>query len=170
MPVSLRLLHWTTILCTLFCAAVHVATFFDRAAFGVILFVPLLFIVWPMVVWQWRRVPRGNLMSQVFGIVPAWMKWTTGLLLVYVFVNYFVCRSLNQGGLPIVLPDKRLVLQAGDQVLQVLTPKQFAHAQAVEVRSLSGHLVVFYALAWIALRAFWLKTGTAMADSKVDGR
>ncbi len=170
MPVSLRLLHWTTIVCTLSCAAVHVASFFDRAYYGVILFVPLLFVVWPFVVWQWRRVPRGNLMSQVFAAVPRWMKWTTGLLFAYVFVNYFACRSLNQGGLPTVLADKRLVLQSGQQILQVLNPAQFAHAQAVQVRLLSGHLMVFYALAWIALRAFWLKSGTAMADAEVKGR
>jgi len=90
-------------------------------------------------------------------------------LIVFIFINFFVNRSLNFGAQPVKLDDGRLVLQNGKLIFRELTPVEFARAQSIQVRILAGHLVAFYGLAFIALRAFWIKTGPAMANAKVQG-
>ena len=172
MPFGLRLLFWVSALSTAFCAAVHVLTFtgvaFPPAIFLVLLlFVALLFVVWPLAIWRWRRLPRRNLVSEVFGNIPRWMKYLTGALLVYAFVNFYACRALNDGGEPARLADGRLVLQTKAGLGRELSPEEFRAAQAVQVRLLSGHLLVFFGLAVIVVRSVWIKNGPAMADAKV---
>lgn len=169
MPAALKSLYIVTLITTAICGAAHLATFFGYAIYQMVYFVILLFVLWPLVVWQWRRIPRRNLALEIYGAIPAWMKWLTIVLIVYVFANYFVCNALNDGGQPVKLEDGRLVLLNGKQVVRVLSPSEFATAQAIQVRVLTGHLVVFYGLAAIALRAFWIKSGPAMADAKVSG-
>lgn len=169
MSPTLRILYMVSFASLIVSVAVHISTFFGYAYYPVLLFVFLLFIVWPCIVWQWRRMPRSNLSSQVFGNIPRWMKITTVGLFVYVFVNYFVCRALNSGGQPVLLSDGRYVLQAGQQVLRVLDSSEYAWAQAYQIRMLSGHLLVFYGLAVLAIKALWIKTGPAMASAKVTG-
>ncbi|MFA5264111.1 MAG: hypothetical protein WC378_09795 [Opitutaceae bacterium] len=169
MPAPLRILYLISLLSTIICGSVYIATFFGYADLSVIWFVLFLFILWPMVVWQWRRVPRCNLVSEIFGQVPLWMKITTVALILFIFINYLVNSSLIYGAQPIKLDDERLVLRKGELILRVLTPGEYAWAQAVQMRILAGHLVAFYGLAVIALRAFWIKTGPAMADAKVTG-
>lgn len=169
MPAALKSLYFVSLVTTAICGLAHLATFFGYAYYQMVYFVVLLFVLWPLVVWQWRRIPRRNLVLEIYGCIPAWMKWLTVALIVYVFANYFVCNALNDGGQPVKLGDGRLVLLDGKQIVRVLRPEEFAIAQAIQVRILTGHLVVFYALAAIALRAFWIKTGPAMADAKVTG-
>jgi len=172
MPFGLRLLFWVSTLSAAGCAAIHVLTFagvaFSPVIFLVLLlFVPLLFVIWPLVIWRWRRTPRRNLVSEVFGNIPRWMKYLTGALLVYAFANYYVCRALNDWGEPARLNDGRLVLQTKTRLVRELSPEEFRTAQAVQVRSLSGHLLVFFGLAVIVIRSVWIKNGPAMADAKV---
>jgi hypothetical protein len=167
MPASLRLLFLLSLLGAAACGAAHVLTFAGMAFYPILIFVPLLFIVWPLTIWRLRRIPRKNLFSEIFGDVPRWMKVGTVVLLAYVFVNFFLCTRLNGGGDPVRLPENRLVLKTGDKILRDLTPDEFRTAQAVQVRQLTGHLLVFYALAVFALHACWLKTGPAMADAKI---
>ncbi len=145
----------------------HGATFFGQSFAPGIFMVPLLFIVWPLVIWQWRRVPRGNLVSEVFGSVPRWMKGLTLGLILYSFVNFFACMAQLDGGVPIRRPDGALVIQNHEQIVRTLTPEAYRQALAVQTRMLSGHLLAFYGLAVIALQAFWIKTGTGMAGAKL---
>lgn len=170
MSVPQRLLFLTTAFCFLLSVIIHAASFFGVAFYPAIFMVPLLFIIWPMVVWQWRRVPRRNLVLEVFGSIPLWMKVATGALLLYVFVSFFLAYGSLGGGNPVKLPDGRLVLQKGAEIVRVLTAEEFQHANAVQVRLLSGHLLAFYGVALIALQAFYIKTGPAMATQKVSGR
>ena len=167
MPSFLRVLYWVSLFCTAICAGVHAATFAGVAFFQVLWFVPPLFIVWPLAVWHWRRLPRQNLQSPIFGQIPRWMIYTASGLLVYVFAIYFTSRALNAGGQPMKLEDGRLVLQNGVQILRVLTAEQFQSAQAVQVRLLTSELLAFYGLAVLLLRAIWIKSGPAMADAKI---
>jgi hypothetical protein len=169
MPASIRSLYFVSFVSALICAGVHISTFFGYAYYPVLLFVFLLFIVWPTIVWMWRRMPKRNLVSEIFGAIPRWMKITTAGLFAYVFLNYFLCRALNDGGQPIRLPDHRYVLQNGEQIIRVLTEKEYAWAQAYQVRMLTGHLLVFYGLAVLAIKAIWIKSGPSMADAKVQG-
>jgi hypothetical protein len=143
MPLTYRLLFWASSFCFMLSLAMHLASFADIPFAPGVLLVPLLFLIWPLVVWQWRRLPRANLVSQVFGTIPRSMKILVGVLLVYCFVNFFVCISAIGGGVPLREADGRL---------------GFTHAQAVQTRMLSGHLMVFYGLAVIALRAFAIKS------------
>jgi hypothetical protein len=39
----------------------------DRTPHAALLLLPLLLLVWLGVVAQWRRVPRRNLVSEIFG-------------------------------------------------------------------------------------------------------
>lgn len=172
MPFGLRLLFWISALSAACCGLIHVLTFtglaFPPMVFvGLLLFVPLLFVVWPLAIWRWRRTPRRNLVSEVFGNIPRWMKYLTGALLVYAFANYFVCRALNDWGEPVRLDDGRLVLQAKTGLVRELSAEEFRAAQAVQVRILSGHLLVFFGLAVIVIHSVWVKNSTAMADAKV---
>src|SRR4051812_26642823 len=167
MSAPLRILFFLSLLGAAACAAAHALTFASMAFYPVLIFVPLLFVVWPLVIWQLRRIPRKNLFSEIFADIPRWMKIGTAVLLVYVFANFFLCLKLNGGGEPVRLAENRLVLKAHDKILRDLSPAEFKHAQAVQVRLLTGHLLVFYALAAFAVYACWLKSGPAMASAKI---
>lgn len=168
MPAGLRALFLVALFGTAACAAAHVLTFADMAFYPILLFVPLVFVVWPLVIWQWRKIPRKNLISEIFADVPRWMKIGTVVLFAYVLVNFFLCNRRNEGGDPVRLAENRLVLKSHDKILRDLSPTEFRTAQAVQVRQLTGHLLVFYALAVFALHACWLKSGAAMANARVS--
>lgn len=167
MSAGLRFVFLLALFGSAACAAAHLLSFAGIAFYPVLIFVPLLFIVWPLVLWQLRKIPRKNLVSEIFGNVPRWMKVGTFALFIYVFVNFFLCTRLNDGGEPVRISETRLVLKARGEILRDLTPAQFRAAQAVQIRMLTGHLFVFFALAAFASYAFWLKSGPAMAHAKI---
>ncbi len=170
MPFSLRLLFVITFLATAFCALVHVATFFGFAISAYDLLIPLLilvtslFVVWPMIVWKWRKVPRRNMVGEIFSQVSSPFRWGGAALIIYFFVNYALCRSGNSWAQPTLLKDGRFVLQAGDQILRTLTQAEYMKALSIELRLHAGHLMVFYGLAFIAIKALWIKTGPKAAE------
>ena len=166
MPASLRLLFLVSLAAAAACAAAHVLTFVDIAFYPTLITVPLLFVVWPLVIWRYRKIPRTNLFSEIFADIPRWMKISSAVLIAYVFINFFLCMGLIEGQ-PHRLADNRLVLKNKGQIIRDLTPAEFRHAQAVEVRMMTGHLVAFFAFAAFALHACWLKSGPAMASAKI---
>ena len=168
MPTSLRLLFLTSLFGTAACTAAHVLTFVDIAFYPILVFVPLLFLVWPLVLWQLRRIPRKNIFSEIFGPIPNALKLGAALLLSYVFINFFLCLRLNEGGEPARLAENKFALKTSEKIIRELTPEGFRHAQAIQVRLLTGHLLVFFALAACATHICWLKTGPAMADAKIS--
>lgn len=167
MSSGLRLTFLLSVFGAAACAAAHVLTFAGIAFYPVLIFVPLLFVVWPLVIWQLRKVPRKNLVSEIFGNIPRGIKIGTVALLVYVFANFFVCLTLNEGGDPVRVSETRLVLRSHDKILRELTPAEFRTAQAVQIRQLTGHLLVFFSLAAFAAYGVWLKSGPAMAQAKI---
>jgi len=168
-PAALRLLFWVSLAATTATAAAYVLSFFAVPVPQMLAFVLLLLFVWPLVLWQWRRVPRRNLVSEVFGDIPRWMKAATAVLLLFAFANFFVCRWLNEGAQPYPLADGRHVLLRQQVVVRELTPAEYRHAQAVQVRMLTGFLVPCFALAVLLLEVCWIKNGPAMADRKLPG-
>ena len=148
----LNLFFWVTVFAATICGTVHAATYAGQAFYPVIYFVALLFVVWPLVIFRWRRLGRA------FGSPTLYWGYSRTLIglalgsLAFVFLNYLICRALNDGGVPVRLDDGRLVLQAGNKILRVLEPEAYRRAQAVQVRMLSGHLCGFYTLAAVALR------------------
>jgi hypothetical protein len=167
MPASLRLLFLSSLFGTAACTAAHVLTFADIAFYPILIFVPLLFIVWPLVLWQLRHIPRKNIFSEIFGTIPHGLKLGAALLLAYVFINFFLCLRLNEGGEPVRLTENKLVLKTPEKIIREITPEAFRHAQAIQVRLLTGHLLVFFALAACATHICWLKTGPAMAKARI---
>lgn len=168
MPPSLRLLFLTSLLGAAACAAAHVLTFVDIAFYPIYLFLPLLFLVWIIAIWHLRRVPRKNLISEIFGDVPRWMKVSSALLFAYVFINFFACIYLLDGGSPERMADQSLVLKSKGKILRNLTPTEYRHAQAVQIRMLTGHMLVFFTVAGFITQTCWLKTGPAMAETKIS--
>jgi len=167
MPAGLRIPLIISLLGAAACAAAHVLTFADIPFYPIYLFLPLVFVVWILAIWRLRRVPRKNLISEIFGDVPRWMKLSSALLFAYVFINFFACMYLLDGGNPERLPDHRLVLKEKGKILRELTPAEFRHAQAVQIRMLTGHLLVFFTLAGFVFHTCWIKTGPAMANAKL---
>lgn len=147
----------------------HLATFLDLAFPWAYLMVPVLFVLLPLIVWQWRRVPRRNLVLEIFGAIPRWMKITTALLFAYIAFSVVYCYGWLEGGIPLKLEDGRFVLQRGQAILRVLSEQEYLHALALQSRLLTAQLFAFYGLGMIALQAFYIKTGPAMADAKVSG-
>jgi hypothetical protein len=167
MSTGLRLLFLTSLFSAAACAAAHVLTFANIAFYPIYLFLPLLFLVWIFAVGHMRRVPRKNMISEIFGNVPRWMKVSTALLFAYVVINFFACIYLLDGGNPERASDQRLVLKSKGKILRDLSPTEFRHAQAVQIRMLTGHMLVFFTLAGFVFYACWLKTGPAIADAKI---
>ena len=167
-PTPLRFTFWIATLGALASAAAYALTFADRTYYWVLALLPLLLLVWLGVVTQWRRVPRRNLVSEIFGDIPRWMKVAVVGLLVFVFANYLACRALNAAAQPNRLPDGRLMLVArGGEVVRELDAAGFSHAQAVQLRMLDGTLITCFGLAALLAQACWIKNSTAMADREV---
>ena len=167
-PAPLRFIFWIASLAALASAVAYALTFAGRTTYSVLFLLPLLLLVWLGVVTQWRRVPRRNLVSEIFGDIPRWMKAAVAGLLVFVFANFFVCRALNEHARPDSLADGRTVLvDRGGKVVRTLDAAEFRHAQALQLRMLSGSLVACFGLAALLAEACWIKNGTAMADRHV---
>jgi hypothetical protein len=167
MSTGIRLLLLFSLFGAAACAAAHVLTFADIPFYPILLLVPLLLVVWSFVLWQFRRIPRKNLVSEIFGRVPRSTKTIAGALVVYALANFFLTTAALDGGEPARLLDGRLVLKVKGQVRRDLTSAEFRHVQALQVRMLTGHLMAFYAFAAFAVHACWLKSGPAMANAKI---
>ena len=167
MPPRLRLPLLIALLATAACAAAHVLTFVGVAFYPILFFVPLLFILVPLAVWQFRRIPRKNFLSEIFADVPRGLKLGTVVLFLYAISNLFICLNLLDGGNPERAPENRLVLAAKGKIIRELTPTEFRQAQAVQVRLLTGHLVACFAVTAFAFHVAWLKTGPALANAKL---
>lgn len=167
-PAPLRLTFWIAALATVANAAAYGATFTDRVPHVALLGLPLLLLVWLGVLAQWRRVPRRNLASEIFGDIPRWMKLAAAGLLLFAFVNFAVCRTLNAGARPEPRPDGSGALVArGGAVVRPLDPAELRHAQAVQLRMLTGFCVACFGLAALLAEACWIKNGPAMADRRL---
>ena len=168
MPGSLRFTFWIATLATAINAAAYALTFADRASYWLLFSLPLLFLVWPGVIAQWRRVPRRNLTSEIFGDIPRWMKLAVLGLLLFAFANFFVCRALNDAAQPELLGDGRPALVArGGRVVRELAPAEYQHARAVQFRMMSGFFVACFGLAALLAEACWIKNGPAMANRRI---
>ncbi len=167
-PGSLRFTFWIATFGAVASAAAYALTFAGRTHYAVLLLLPVLLLAWLGVVTQWRRVPRRNLVSEIFGDIPRWMKAAAVGLLVFVFANFFVCRALNEAARPDRLDDGRTVLVArGGKVVRELDAAAYAHAQVVQLRMLTGSLLACFGLAALLAEACWIKNGPAMADRRV---
>ena len=167
MPFRLRLPFWLASLCALAGAVAYGLTFADIAFYPILFLLPLLFLVWFLVLPEWRRVPRRNFRSEIFGDIPRWLKAAAAALLLFAFANSLACLALNSFARPQRLTDGRAVLQKNALVVRSLDAGEFRHAEAVQLRLLSGLFVGCFGLAALLVETCWIKNGPAMADRKI---
>ena len=167
MPLRLRLPFWIASLCALAGAVVYALTFADIAVHPILFLLPLLFLVWLLVLQQWRHVPRRNLRSEIFGDIPRWMKVAAAALLLFALANCLTCFALNSFAYPQRLADGRGVLQQRNRIVRELDDKELRHAQAVQLRNLGGFFICCFGLAALLAETCWIKNGPAMADARI---
>ncbi len=167
MPLKLRLPFWIATLAACAAAVAYVLTFAGITYYPVLFLLPVLIVVWLVVLQLWRRVPRRNLRSEIFGDIPRWMKGAAAGLLLFAFVNCLACLALNSFARPQRLTDGRTVLQQNKQVVRELPPSEFRYAEARQLRMLTGFFVCCFGLAALLVETCWIKNGPAMADRKI---
>lgn len=153
-PVSqvFRLMFYGSVFATAACTAAHVLTYAGVAFYPVILLFPVLFIIIPFLYWAWRRVPVKQAFAAMFGDLPRGMKTVLIFLAVYAVINLLAATSLNEHG-SAVRDGDRLLLKRKSEILRELTPEEFQLAGARDVRGMTGHLILGFALAACALHA-----------------
>ena len=166
-PLKLRLPFWIATLSAAAGAVVYGATFAGMLLHHILFLLPVLFLVWFLVLQQWRHVPRRNLRSEIFGDIPRGMKLAAAALILFAFVNCLACLALNDFAQPQQLADGRTVLQKRGQLVRPLDAGEFRHAQAVQLRMLGGFFVACFGLAALLAETCWIKNGPAMADRKI---
>ena len=132
----------------------HFSTFFgvnpQRIFPGVWLLHVILFVVFiPTIVYcgkDCKKVKREDHWKVVTANAPGWMKWLTAFLFVYALFNFFfTIFVMNEGGGPGKI-DGRKVLHDHGKIIRELTDEEYEQHQAYEVRTASGHWMVFYAV------------------------
>ena len=162
-PLRLRLPFWIATLSACAGAVAYALTFADIAFHPILFLLPVFFLVWFLVLQQWRRVPRRNLQSEIFGDIPRWMKAAAAALLVFAFANFFACiagTSTHPGP----------AAARGSEPPTVAISRSAAetiHVQALQLRMLSGFFVCCFGLAALLVETCWIKNGPAMADRKI---
>ncbi len=168
MPGSLRFTFWIATLATAVSGVAYGLTFWGLTSYWLLFGLPLLLLVWFAVVAQWRRVPRRNFASEIFGDIPRWMKIAVAALLLFAFANYFACRALNDGAQPEIRADGSAALVArGGRVVRELDAAGLSRARAVQFRMMSGAFLACFGLAALLAEACWIKNGPAMADRRI---
>ena len=167
-PLRLRLPFWIATLCACAGAVAYALTFANLAFHPILFLLPLLFLVWFLVLQQWRQVPRRNLRSEIFGDIPRWMKAAAAALLVFAFANFFACLAPSGSAHPGPAVGSPSAAQIAEPA--ALRPAQAEtrrHAEALELRMLSGFFVCCFGLAALLVETCWIKNGPAMADRKI---
>ena len=115
----------------------------------------LIFVVWiPLVISSRNACTKEN-RKDFWKIAtrnaPGWMKILSLTLFVYAFFNFFyTIQVLNEGGVPSELDGKKVIHSHG-RVIRELTDEEYEKHQAYEVRTFSGHWMVFYAIGMTVL-------------------
>jgi hypothetical protein len=109
----------------------------------------LIFVVWVPVVFSCRKICTKNNQKDFWKIAmrnaPGWMKVLSVVLFAYAFFNFFfTIFILNEGGVPSELEGKKVIHSHG-KVIRELTNEEYEAHQAYNVRTFSGHWMIFYA-------------------------
>ncbi len=147
-----RLMFLGSVFATVASAAAHVMSYAGVPFYPVILLVPGIFIIIPLLVWAWRKVPAKQALAALFGILPRNLKAALIVLAVYAVINLFASTWLNENGSASRDGD-RLVLKRKSEILRELTPEEFRLASARDIRGMTGHMTLGFALAACALHA-----------------
>lgn len=142
-------------------AFAHIGTFFGRnprAVFPAIWLLHLgIFAVWIPAILAVRSWGADNIWTEAKRFFPERTEKLVLLLAAYVFFNFFfTIFVLNRGGNVGIIDGQRALHRKG-HVVKKLTADEYDRHQAYEVRSMSGHWILFYGMATIMLYADWRK-------------
>ncbi len=157
--MTIKTLYYISTFGLLSSILVHLSTFLGiniQSVFPQIwLFHILIFAVWiPIVLLHrnfWKKNKIKNLWKSMTAHAPRWMKIMTLLIFIYAFFNFFfTIFVLNKGGMPAEI-DGQKVLQDHGRIISELTDEQYEKHQAFNVRTFSGHWIIFYAVGMTVL-------------------
>lgn len=136
-------------------AAAYVLTLAGATFYPVLLLFPLLVVAWPLILWHWRRLPLKMSTSALVGGLPRWAKAAAILAFVLATANFLLCGWLNEFGRPVRIGDS-YALKAGATELRSLTADEYQRARAIEMRLITGHLILLFAFTSYFARATWV--------------
>ena len=115
----------------------------------------LIFIVWLPVVLSCRKIctkdKRKDFWKLATRNAPGWMKVLSTALFAYAFINFFITIFvLNEGGVPSEINGQKVIHNHGN-VIRELTDNEYETHQAYNVRTFSGHWMIFYAMGMTVL-------------------
>jgi hypothetical protein len=88
-------------------------------------------------VFRWR---------DVFGGVPAWMRWMTVWLVIYAPVSALAFVIVCGGGGPSQAPDGTYAMMSHGRILRTLTADEYHRASGYEFRFMSSWWIMFYSI------------------------
>ncbi len=108
-----------------------------------------IFVVWIPAVWISKQTKTSwKSLTKPF---PFWMKPLPGILFAYMFFNFFfTIFVLQKGGSPSMINGEK-VLQSHHKIIKKLSEEEYHLHQAYEVRTFSGHWLLFYGYAALML-------------------
>ncbi len=148
-------------------AAAYVLTFAGATFYLALLLFPLLAVAWPLILWHWRKVPLKMSTSALLGSMPRWAKATAIIAFILATANFMLCGWLNDFGRPVRSGDN-YALKAGATELRSLTAAEYQRARAIEMRLITGHLVLLFAFTAYFARVSWAHA--ALSTSTSGGR
>jgi hypothetical protein len=122
-----------------------------------------IFIVWIPVIMETKKnkelqESKGSKLKQsefynvLFNGAPNWMRMIAMGCFFYAILNFFLF-TFSQGGTPSI-KDGEYILQNHGTLIKTLTKEEYHHFKANEVRGFSGHWILFYGVATVALFRF----------------
>ncbi|MFT5916516.1 MAG: hypothetical protein ACJAWV_000118 [Flammeovirgaceae bacterium] len=99
----------------------------------------------------WKR--QKGMYNILFKGAPSWMRFVAIAGFFYATINFMLFMS-SQGGTPSIEEGGGYVLENRGELVKTLTKEEYHHYKANEVRGFSGHWILFYGIATVALFRF----------------
>lgn len=138
-----------------FALGIHLLTFtdvrFDQGEAFALIIVPALFAfpLWGLMILQTNAAMRAHSASRsALGFLSLFPRWSYILIaatFVYAFFNFDSTLALIEGGVP-TRNGSTYTLEAHGAVLRTLSEEEFYRMMAYQIRSFSGHLLIFLLL------------------------
>ena len=88
---------------------------------------------------------------EVFGVLPAWMRWMSVCLIIYATVSAVAFGILCGSGGPSKEPDGTYAMSSHGRILRTLTADEYHRASGYEFRFMSSGWIMFYSISLVLL-------------------
>lgn len=162
-----RILALVALLGLALAAAVHVASLAgvdvsERFPLVWLLHVGVFVVFIPFVFSARRVLGTAPSISDMRGLVPAWVFFLCVAVFIYAVINFGLFIQSMQGGSPSI-EEGKYVLQNHGHLIREITQAEYVALRANELRGFSGHWLVFY---FVPFAYFMFATDKPQADSK----